>query len=183
MPATAARALARPAVVDDDDVAELDAGAARAAERPAAGDDAAAEARAEREHHEVVDAAARAGTPLADRGGVRVVVEPVAQPEALRHVVAEREVAERQVHALDDDARDLVDRRRHPEAERCDLVVEQLRHRRFELSNDRGLGILRRRTLVPPDDRAVPRYDPGQDLRPAEVHPDRVTAVHPQWVP
>jgi hypothetical protein len=98
-------------------------------------------------------------------------------------VVAESEVAEWQVDALDDDARDLVDRRRSAEAERCDHADEQLGHRRFELPDDRGLRILRCRTLVSPDDCAVPRYDPGQDFRPAEVHPDRVTAVHPQWVP
>jgi len=48
---------------------------------------------------------------------------------------------------------------------------------------DRCLRIVRGRPLVPPDDRAVPRDDAGEDLRAAEVDPDRVTAVHPQWVP
>ena len=73
---TGARALARPAAVDDHDVAELRALAVPAAERPAAGDDAAADAGPEREHHEVVLASAGARAPLADRGRVRVVVEP-----------------------------------------------------------------------------------------------------------
>jgi len=53
---------------------------------------------------------AGAGPPLADRGRVRVVVEPGRQPEAVVHVVAEGCVDERDVHALDDDATLLVDR-------------------------------------------------------------------------
>ena len=92
MAAPAARALARPAVVDDDDVAELHAAAVRAAERPAAGDHAAAEPRAEREHHDVVHPAPDAGAPLADRRCIRVVVEADRQVELAAHVIAQREV-------------------------------------------------------------------------------------------
>ena len=82
MTAPAARALAGTAVVDDHDVAELDAGPVRAAKRLAARDDAAAEARAERQHHEVVHSTPDAGLPLADRRRIRVVVEPDGQAEA-----------------------------------------------------------------------------------------------------
>ena len=124
-----------------------------------------------------------AGTPFADRGCVRIVVETDRAAETVCHVVTKREIAQRQIHALDDDARDLVDRRRRPEAEGSDVVVEQHRDGRLELADHRFLRIVRRDAFVAPDDRAVPSDHPGEDLRPAEVHPDRMTAVHPQWVP
>ena len=183
VPAAPAGSLAGAAVVDDHDVAELDAAAARAAKRSPARYDTAAEPGSHGQHDEVVDAAAGAGTPFADCGRVRVVVEARRQAEPLRHVVAKGEVREGQVHALDDHPVDLVDRGRRAEADRGHLVVEQLRHGGLELANDGRLRVLRRRALVPADDGAVPRDDAGEDLRAAEVHPDRVTAVHPQRVP
>ena len=114
MTAPATRALTRPAVVDDRHVAELGALAVAATKRRAAGDDTAADARPEREHHEIVDAASRAGAPLADRRRVRVVFQANRQTESLAHVIAERRVLERQVHAANDDPALLVDRRRRP---------------------------------------------------------------------
>ena len=105
--------------MDDHDVAELGALAVPAAKGLAAGDDPAADAGPEREHHEVVLAATGAGPPLADRGRVRVVVEPDRDAEALVHAVAQRRVLERQVDAADDDAVLLVDRRRRAEADRA----------------------------------------------------------------
>src|SRR4051794_9293646 len=97
MPTADAMALTGTAVVDDHGVTQFDAAAVGAPERAAVRDDAAAEAGAEREHDEVVDAAPGAGTPLRDRRGVRVVVEAGGKPEPLGHVIAERVVLERQV--------------------------------------------------------------------------------------
>ena len=94
MAAAVAGALARPPFVDDHDVAELDAGAVRAAEGPAVRDHAAAEPGSDREHHHVLDAARGACLPFPDRGRVRVVVEPGRQAEPARHPVTQREVRE-----------------------------------------------------------------------------------------
>ena len=133
MTAPGARALTRPAAVDDHDVAELGAHAVPAAEGLAAGDDPAADAGPEREHHEVVLASAGARPPLADRGRVRVVVEPDRNAEPLVHAVAQRRVLERQVDATDDDTVLLVDRRRRAEADRHHRLVEQLGDGSLEL--------------------------------------------------
>ena len=81
-------ALARRAVRHHDDVAELGPAAVeRAVEH-----DAAADAGAEREHDEVVGAAARAEPPLGERGGVRVVLDRRRHAEALAQHVARRDV-------------------------------------------------------------------------------------------
>ena len=73
-------ARARPgagwAVAVDHDVAELRAGAGRAAERPAVDDHAAADARAEGDGHGVPVARCRAAMVLGERGAVGVVVDP-----------------------------------------------------------------------------------------------------------
>ena len=79
--------------------------------------------------------------------------------------------------------RALVDRRRHAESDRADLVLEQLRHGRLELANDGFLGVLRRCALVAADDLPVPRDDAGEDFRAAEVNADRLLRAHAQRVP
>src|SRR5207253_2225065 len=75
------RALRRPAVVDEHRVSELGAFTVPAAEGRPAGDDSAADAGPEREHHEIVDTTPGARAPLADRRRVRVVVQPDRQTE------------------------------------------------------------------------------------------------------
>ena len=173
MTAPAARALARPAVVDDHDVAELDALAVGAAERTAARDHAAAEAGAEREHHEVVVPAPDTGTPLADRRGVRVVVETDRQAEPLRHVIDEarsrRAAGSRTRRRRRRAGRSATARR----TDRADLVRQQLGNGGLELADDRCLRILRRRAFVPADDLPLARDDAGEDFRAADVDPDR----------
>ena len=115
--------------------------------------------------------------------GVRVVVEADRQAEALLHVIAQRGVDEPHVHALDDDAAPLVDRRRHTERDRPDIVRNELRHGRFELPDNGFLGVLRRRALVAADDLPSPRDNAGEDFRAAEIHADRMRCVHVQRVP
>src|SRR5207237_5800373 len=122
---TRAVVLARDAVVDDHDVAELDAGAHRTAVWAAAEDQPTAEAGADREHGEVARAPSRPDPPLRDRRGVRVVVDPAGDLPALGHAVAEREVGERDVGRPDGAPRALIDRRRDAEPDRADAVVHQ----------------------------------------------------------
>ena len=84
-----ARALARLPVLDDHHVAEL----GPAAKELAAEDDAAADARAEREQHEVARAAAGAEPELGERRAARVVLDPTGRPSRCCSSVAERHVA------------------------------------------------------------------------------------------
>ena len=181
--AAAARSLARQAVVDDHDVSKLGTHAVRAAERTAVRDHAAAETGSEREHDDVVVSTRDARVPLADRSGVRIVVETDRQAKPLRHVLDEREVGERQVHALHDHTLRQVDRRRHSERDRGDLVCQQLRDRGLELVDDRSLRVVRCRTFVPADDLPLGRDDARENLRSADVDPDRKLARHGQPVP
>ena len=104
---------------------ELDTGSGRTAEGPPVGDHAATEPGSDREHHEVLHTATGPGAPFADRRRIRVVVEPNRQAEPGRHPVAKRKILQRQVHALDDHAPDLVDRRGSPESDRRDLVAQK----------------------------------------------------------
>ena len=184
MAVAGARALARRAVCEDDGVAELDSRAAAAAKGRAAGDDAAADSRAERQHHDVGRAARRPGLPLADRGGVRVVVEPDGNAEPLPHAVPQRDMGKRDVRGDVDPAAGLVDRARDPEADRADAIVRAERlDRPVDLRQEPVLRVRRSRPFVPPDDLPVPRDDAGEDLRPAQVESDRMRAVHSQSVP
>ena len=160
MAVAGARPLARRAVCEDDGVAQLDARAAAAAKGRAARDDAAADARAERQHHDVGRAARRPGLPLADRGGVRVVVEPDRNAEPLLHAVAQRDMGKRDLRGDVDPAAGLVDRARYPEADRGHAVVcaERL-DRRVDLRQQPvlqsvGVGRSWRRTISP--SRATP---------------------------
>ena len=98
-------------------------------------------------------------------------------------MLAKRKVRQRKIHALDDDAAPLVDRRRHTERDRPDIVRNELRHGRFELPDNGFLGVLGRRALVAADDLPVPRDDAGEDFRPAQIDADGVTAVHSQPLP
>ena len=171
MAAARARALARLAVLDDHHVAEL----GPAAVEPAAGDDAAADAGAEREQHELArvprpapatgsaSAAALASLSTADR-----------QAEPLAHLGAEargrgagcsrrrgrRRCAGRRAPG-----------RRIPTA--ATSGVPQLAHhlderRRAGLpATSSGVGRSSARST-----RAVLVDEPGEDLRPAEIDPD-----------
>ena len=183
VPAPRAPPLARPPVVDDDDVSELDAAAGRAGERPSVRDHPAAEPCSEREHDDVVDPAGRAHSPLGDRGCVRVVVDPDRQPEPLDHVVAQRKVVERKVDHVVRPASHEVERSGHAHPDRGHVVAEHFGDGRLELGDERLLGLERRDPLVPAQDFAIPCDDPGEDLRPAEVDADRVRIAHRERVP
>ena len=75
LPAAAPPARARRAVGVDDHVAELAGEPVGADDQPAGGDDAAADAGAERDHHQVVDAAPGADGPLGERRARGVVAD------------------------------------------------------------------------------------------------------------
>src|SRR5262249_41864678 len=115
------------------------------------------------------------------------VLDPDREVEALGHPRAEvdRRV-EGDVHGLHRTAAPLVDRRRNPEAERGDLVVEQLLDRAVEPGEQ---VILRRdggRVLAVVLDTTVTSDDSRQDLGPAEVDPDDAFSVQsarlPYWL-
>jgi hypothetical protein len=107
----------------DHDVAELGAHTGRAAKRPAVEDHAAADSRPEGEHHDEARTLRGARVPLADRRGVRVVVDRNRQPVALVHPVTEVDALQRDVHGRHRPARALVDSRGDAEAERGDLAT------------------------------------------------------------
>ena len=108
-----------------DDVPELGSGAGRAAVQTAVQDQAAADARTQREHHDVGGATPRARLPFGDCGGVAVVVDPHRQPMTLAHAVAKVEVRERDVDRRDRPPRALVDARREAEADRRRVRVRR----------------------------------------------------------
>ena len=102
----------------DDRVAELGGGAGRAAHDAPADDDAAADAGADREHHEV----ARDEPPvvvigLGERGAGRVVVDVHRHAEPLAQHGAQRDVLQRDVHRGADPPGRPVDDRRHRDAD------------------------------------------------------------------
>ena len=84
-----ADALAARPVQVDDDVAQLDAGAAGAAQHVAVVHDAAADAGAERQGDGVVGAAGSAVDVLGEAGAVAVVVELHGQAEELLQAVVD----------------------------------------------------------------------------------------------
>jgi hypothetical protein len=123
MPAARAGALTRNAVVLDHDVAEL----GPAAIEPAVDDGSPATAGAEREHHHRPRFARCAEVELRIRSRVRVVLDSHRQAEPLGHARAEVDaLVERDVDGLLCAPRALVDRRRDAEAERGDIVGQQL---------------------------------------------------------
>ena len=74
LPAPVTAAETRGAARDDDHVADLTGEATATADQLAVGDDAAADAGAERHHDEVVDTATGAPLVFAERGAVGVVL-------------------------------------------------------------------------------------------------------------
>jgi len=121
--------------------------------------------------------------PFPNRSRIRVVLEADRQTKLAVHVVAKRKVGQRKIHALDDDAAPLVDRRRHAESDRLDLILHELGDGCFELTDDGFLGVLGRCAFVTANDFPVPRDDAGKDFRASEVNTDRLLCAHVQRVP
>ena len=176
--AAVAAAAAALAALPDDHVAHLARDAVAAGVQLAADDDAAADARAQRDHHHVLCALRRARSDLAERRAVGVVIQlhraAKVRPERIRkadvvhaQIGAEFERAGRFVkragHA-DADARDLLRRSalRRAQAER------QLLHGRAQpgrVARRRGCALLVQQ-------RAVRRAERGFDCRAAQIDTD-----------
>ena len=176
--AVARRSPAGDAVVDDHHVAELGAGADRAAVGPAAEDQPAADPGAEREHDHVGRAATGADAPLGDRGGVRVVVDRRPAGRAARRITSRNgDVDERDVHRADRVARRWSIRDGIPKPTATTLSSSSSRDRAPRApsssasSDSTGVGYSRcaRRSSRRAD-------DAGEDLRPADVDADHVGA-------
>ena len=129
--AAGARALAREPVDDDHHVPEL----CVRTEEPAAGDDAAADAGAQREQEQVAHSAPRAEPVLCERGATRIVLDLDRQADAVVHPVAERNVAQRDVHRAERHPALVVDPRRDAEADSRDAVLRQRENALGELSS------------------------------------------------
>ena len=134
MPSAVTVPLARRPVRDDDHVPDLRPPAVE----PVVEDDAAADARAEREQDEAGDASPRAELPFGERSGVPVVLDADREPEALAGVADEVEVVEGEVRRAENacrcPARGSRGRRsRSPPTvvveNRVDRLVERLRAR------------------------------------------------------
>ena len=174
--ASSTRALARWAVVDDDDVAEL----GRRSHRPAVGlpaqDEPAADSRPEHEPDQVARAPPRADRPFRDRRRVAVVVDRDRDPEALLHPVAEVDVGQGDVDRGDRPAGSLIDRRGDAEADRrcvaqpLDHAVERLEQLLLRFERSRALAALSDRPVLPDD--------AGGDLRSTEVDADDAVFSH-----
>ena len=174
MPNPRAKALAGRPLDVDDDVAELSCRAEVATVELAVEDQAAADPGAEREHDHVVGAAARAEAVLRERRGVRVVLERNREAEPRREVVAEVEAGERNVHRGARAPRSLVDEGRDADAERPDVVVQELRNRPLDLRDERLLARRLRQPLRPAQDDALAVEDARRQLRAADVERDDV---------
>ena len=171
----AAAAAAEDAVVDDHDVAELGAGADRAAVRPAAEDQPAADPGAEREHDHV--ASSRARRRRATRRSPprsRRCRSPTGRPSRSRITSRSGTSTSGMFTEPIAIAGPLVDPRRDAEADRDDALVEQLAHGGLEAVEQRLLGVERRRVLAVREHRPVALDDAGEDLRPADVDADHV---------
>jgi hypothetical protein len=181
MAAPAARAL-RP-VLDHHHVPELRACSRRAAIWLAAEDEAAADARAERQHDHVRDTPPGARLPFADRRRVRVVVEADRQAAALAHPLPQRKVGERDVHGADDAPSHLIDRRGDTEAEGDDAVLAELVDGGVQLRDDCVLRARVRRPLVSPQDLTLAVDEACEDLRAANVDSNGEGCIHRRRVP
>ena len=107
-----------------------------------------------------------------------IVAQPDGQTEAFLHLVAERNVAERDVYGPERDAPVLVDARRNAEPDGRHTVVRQRAHRLDELREQRILGGRDRGPLVGVVHPTVGVDQPGQDLGPAQVDSDDAVCAH-----
>ena len=102
-----------------DRVPDLRGGAGGAAVQAPVEHQPAADAGADREHHEVRDRHAAVAERLGERGARRVVLDVDRQADALGQQLAQRQVLERDVHARADPAGGELDQRRHADPDRA----------------------------------------------------------------
>ncbi len=173
-----ARALTGWPVEVDGHVAELAGAPCETAVKLSVQDQPTADAGAERQHQHVVAPAPRPEHVLGHGSGVRVVLDRHRQPDPFGDPVAQVDPFERDVHRGLRTARALVDQRRESQSDADHVVAHEL------LDGDLDLG--QHRVLVrgvggpdlPFDDYALTVDQPGEELRPAEVHPDDVLVCH-----
>jgi hypothetical protein len=169
-----AQAVARLATLDDHHMPEL----GPAVHQPPVRDDAATDARTEGEHQEIARPASRSEAVLAVGGTRPVVLEPHREAEPLLHLVAERDVAERDVHGAERDATLVVDSGGDAKADRRHAFMRQRVHRLDQLGEKRVLRARHGRPRVRLVHPAVGVDQTGQDLGSTEVDPDYALCVH-----
>ena len=171
---SASAARAGQAALLEDDVPEL----RPAPEQASVADDTAADAGAEREHHEVVRAPPRPPPPLGERGDARVVLDRDRKAVAVARAPSEIEIVEREVRRVQDPPGSALEIRRDAVADRHHRLVEELVDRGVERSQHVRLGLARAMHLVPRVHVPVPIHESGQDLRTAHVEPDHEGSRH-----
>ncbi len=166
--------LAGRAVELDDDVPQL----RPAAVQPVVDDDAAADARAEREHHEVVRAASGAEPPLGERGGVAVVLHADGTAEARAELRPQVDVVEREVRRAEQEARSSLEVPGHTDTDRHGVGRVEALDDVVDRSEHVVLGRRRGGALDGCRDAPVARDDAGENLRSTEVDSDHPGSVH-----
>ena len=150
---------------------------AQAAVEPAAGHDAAADAGAERQQHELAHALARADAVLGQRGRARVVVDGHRQAEPFAHLgrgtrgraagCSRRRERRRCAGRRAPERRSRPPRRRRPCSSRTISTI----------AAEQGfLRLERRRAVERALDGAVLGHETRRDLRPAQIDPDDARA-------
>jgi hypothetical protein len=174
VPASVAGPLAGSAVLDDHHVPEL----GPTAVETAAEDDAAAHPGSERQHHEIGQTPAGAEAKLGQRRCARVVHHADGQAEPALELLAEGEVAERDVDGAEHVAGALVDPRRHAEPDRLGLARPEGLDGLFERCQKLLLRADRGRVLEGLVDGAVCADQTGEDLCSSQVNGNHAGTLH-----
>src|SRR4051794_2441223 len=168
------RPLARLTTRDDDRVTEL----GPAAVEVIVDDQAAADARAEREHDQVGHTLPRSEAPLREGCSVAVVLDTGGKRVALARPIREVHTVERKVHGPESDAGSPVDVQWDPVSDGRRTVIQQILDDSVDRAEHRRLVSVGRRDLDRAADRAVAQDESCEDLRPAEVDPDNTLFTH-----
>ena len=171
--------LTRKAVCDENHVPDLGPPTVE----PVVEDETAADSSAEREQDEAGEPSSRPELPLRQRGGIRVVLDPDRETEALARVPGEVEVVEREVRRAENPPRPALEVRGNAEPDRPDAVVEHRLHGVVERLQHGFLGGFRAVLLVMPVDDSLPIDETGADLRPAHVDSDHEGSAHGRGLP
>ncbi|GAB49486.1 hypothetical protein MOPEL_130_00930 [Mobilicoccus pelagius NBRC 104925] len=166
-------ASAEQTVGHDPDVPHLGADTVGAPHEVALGDDATADARADREEDEVLDVTGGAVDELAPRRRVRVVLEDDRQPDEIGESCTERFVTPGDVRGEQHPFAGTVEEPGDRDADGGHVVAVDEFPREVRRRSDDPLGVLRRG--LPPgtgEDLPARRDEGAEDLRPADVEAD-----------
>src|SRR5581483_4332329 len=134
-PAAVASASAQRSVGDDEHVPDFGRAPVGSAVRASAEDEAAADARAERDAEEVAGSASASETVLAPRCAVRVVVEGHGKANGVGDDLREVEIAQARVRSVEVASGRVVDEPGGADADAFDLLRAEVVHELLDLRN------------------------------------------------